>query len=168
MTWCLSVQSRPPMKKPLPAAIDQTRYGTATFLIFFQCLSAWEETSRDCGKLSNEVNPCSGLLAVAGCCLSEPGLNYVHLGKFRRCLEARFGQYRQLSGGKYNISSQVFETEKKLRLLSTLKLKLKEKEITLTNFEQDWNEFGGVPNDSNEQPVLPSNDDFVKVEEIYP
>ena len=57
------------------------------------------------------------------------------MGKFQTdSLEARFGQYRRLSGGKYNISlSQVYESEKKLRLLSTLKLKLKDKEITLAN-----------------------------------
>ena len=92
------------------------------------------------------------------------------MGKFQTdFLEARFGQYRQLSRGKYNISlRQVFQSENKLRLLSTLKLKLKEKDMTLTNFEQDWNEFGRVPNDSNEQPVLLCHDDFVKVEEIYP
>ena len=73
------------------------------------------------------------------------------LGKFQTdCLEARFRQYRQLSGGKYNISlRQVFESEKKLHLLSTLKLKLKEKDITLTRFELNWNQFGRAPNDSN-------------------
>jgi len=46
-------------------------------------------------------------------------------------------------------------------LPSTLKLKLKEKGITLTDFEQDWNEFGRVPNDTN--VVLLCDDDFVKV-----
>ena len=44
-----------------------------------------------------------------------------------------------------NISlRQVFESVKKLRLVSTLKLKLKEKDITLTNFDFDWTEL--VPN----------------------
>ena len=138
-------------------------------------LSAWEEIPGDCGKLSKETftalqNTCNGLLAVADYCLSKLGLNYVLLGKFQTdCLEARFGQYRQLSGGKYNISlRQIFESEKKLRLLSTLKLKLKEKDITLTNFELNWKQLDRLLNDSNEQPVLLCNDDFVKVEEYLP
>jgi len=100
--------------------------------------------------------------------LSELGLHYVLLGKFQTdSLEARFGQYRQLSGGKYNISlRQVYESEKKLRLLSTLKLKLKDKGITLVNF--DSNDFVCVPNDSTEQLVLLCDDDFLKVEESLP
>ena len=124
-------------------------------------LLAWEEIPGDCGKLSEETftalwNTCYGLLSVADYCLSELGLNYVHLGKFQTdCLEARFGQYHQHPGGKYDIFlRQVFESEKKLRLLSTLKLKLREKDITSTNFELDWNDFVRVPNDSPEQLVL--------------
>ena len=53
-------------------------------------------------------------------------------------------------------------------MLSTLKLKLKEKDITLTSFELNWNQFGRVPNDSNEKPVLLCDDDFVKGEEYLP
>ena len=89
------------------------------------------------------------------------------LGKFETdSLEARFGQYRQRSGGKYNISlRQVYESENNLRLLSTLKLKLKDKEITLANFDFDWNDFLCVPNDSTEQLVLLCDDDFLKDEE---
>jgi len=90
----------------------------------------------------------------------------VLLGNFQTdCLEARFGQYRQLSGGKFNMSlQQVYESEKKLRLLYTLELKLKEKDITLTNFDFDWSEFVRVPNDSTEQLVLLCDDDFLKAE----
>ena len=109
--------------------------------------------------------PCSSRLLFV-----KAWVNYVLLGKFQTdCLEARFGQYRQLSDGKYNISlRQVFESEKKLRLLSTLKVKFKEKDLTLTNFELNRNQFGRVLNDSNEQPVLLCDDDFVKVEEYLP
>ena len=62
------------------------------------------------------------------------------LGKFQRdSLEARFGQYRQLAGGKYDVSlRQVFECEKKIRILSVLQLTLKNEKITLTDFTFDW------------------------------
>ena len=103
---------------------------------------AWDETPGDCGKLSKETFTelwitCFGLLEVADCCLLELGSNYVILGKFQTdSLEARFDQYRQLSGGECNISlRQIYESDKKLLLLSTLKLKLKDKEITLANFD---------------------------------
>jgi len=133
-------------------------------------LCAWDEIPGDCGKLSKETFTalwitCYGLREVADYCLSELGLNYVLLGKFETdSLEARFGQYRQRSAGKYNISlRQVYESENNLRLLSTLKLKLKDKEITLANF--DWNDFLCVPNDSTEQLALLCDDDFLKDEE---
>ena len=49
---------------------------------------------------------------------------YVLLGKFQTDdLEARFGQYRQMSGACYNISfAQVIESEKKLKTLSIIKV----------------------------------------------
>ena len=136
-------------------------------------LCAWDEIPGDYRKLRKETFTllwitCYGLREVADYCLSELGLHYVLLEKFQTdSLEARFGQYRQLSGGKYNISlRQVYESEKKLRLLSTLKLKLKDKGITLVNF--DSNDFVCVPNDSTEQLVLLCDDDFLKVEESLP
>ena len=51
---------------------------------------------------------------------------YILLDKFQTDhLEERFGQYRRISGDHYNISiRQVFECEKKLRMLSVLKLNL--------------------------------------------
>jgi len=57
-------------------------------------------------------------------------MKFVLLGMFQAdSLEARFGQYRQPSGKKYNISlRQDFDSVKKLSLLATLKLKLKEKD----------------------------------------
>lgn len=39
-------------------------------------------------------------------------------------MEDRFGKYRQMSGGNYHISvMQVLESERKLKMLSVLKLK---------------------------------------------
>lgn len=49
---------------------------------------------------------------------------YVLPGKFQSdMLEQRFSQYRQMSGGNYHISfQQILESEKKLRLCSTIKI----------------------------------------------
>lgn len=51
-------------------------------------------------------------------------MGYVLLGKFQTDnLEARFGQYRQMSGACYHISvKQVLESEKKLKAVSLIKL----------------------------------------------
>ena len=62
----------------------------------------------------------------------------------KSCKE-RFGPYRQLSGDQYNISiRQVFECEKKLRMLSVLKLclPLNNQSINLMNLQEvKWNEM---------------------------
>lgn len=52
-------------------------------------------------------------------------MNYVLLGKFQTDeLEHRFGKYRQVAGGQYDISiRQLYESEKKLRIQSLLTLK---------------------------------------------
>ncbi|XP_023217327.1 uncharacterized protein LOC111619744 [Centruroides sculpturatus] len=57
--------------------------------------------------------------------LNELGAHYVLLGKFQTdMLEARFGQYRQMSGSSYHISvSEIIESERKLKLISLLNMK---------------------------------------------
>lgn len=54
-----------------------------------------------------------------------PDTKNLLLGKFQTDkLEGRFGKYRQLSGSHYHVSvTQVLESEKKLKILSSLKLK---------------------------------------------
>lgn len=61
--------------------------------------------------------------------LSTLKWKYVLLGKFQTDkLEARFGQYRQLSGCNYNVSlQQIRESEKKLKISSLLELHSAEK-----------------------------------------
>ena len=51
-------------------------------------------------------------------------MEYVLTGKFQTDnLENRFGQYRQMAGGNYNITiTQVMESERKLRIKSVLGL----------------------------------------------
>ena len=56
--------------------------------------------------------------------LNKLGMKYILLGKLQTdMIERRFGEYRQLSGGNYNVSvQQVLESEKKLRVSSLLAL----------------------------------------------
>lgn len=66
------------------------------------------------------------------------GMSYILLGKFQTDnLEARFGQYRQMSGGNYNISClQVLESERKLKILSLIRLYSSQKgEFQLKNLD---------------------------------
>ena len=95
------------------------------------------------------------------------------LGKFQTdCLEARFGQYRQLAGAKYDISlRQLYECEKKLRVLSVLQLKINTRDVTLKSFALDWEKFKDeCETDSSicDMPVLLSNEDYASVQDNLP
>lgn len=65
-----------------------------------------------------------GLQDITRYLLEEKGFSYVLLGKFQTDhLEFRFSQYRQLCGSNYHVSvQQILEGEKKLKLVSVLKL----------------------------------------------
>jgi len=99
--------------------------------MFHDWLCAWEQLRLQPrhGCLSKETMCalkhtvlCAKLLAEY--LLRELHCHYVLLGKFQTDnLEFRFGQYRQMSGANYNVSvNQVMESEKKLRILSVMKL----------------------------------------------
>jgi hypothetical protein len=97
------------------------------------------------GKLTKEtftalLHTSRGLLDIVNYCTRDLGARYVLLGKFQTdSLEARFGQYRQLAGGQYDVSlRQIFECEKKIRMLSVLKLKLNGRDLELRDFSFDW------------------------------
>ena len=83
------------------------------------------------------------LLEIAEYCFNELGAKYILLGKFQTdSLESRFGQYRQLAGGKYDVSlRQVYECKKNIRLLTVLKLKLNGVVIHLSDFSLNWELF---------------------------
>ena len=130
---------------------------------FSHWLSKWETENSSSGRLTKETfgalkHTTHALLEIADYCIDELGAEYVLLGKFQTdSLEARFGQYRQLTGGKYDVSlRQVYECEKKLRLLSVLKLKLKnDGDICLSDFEFNWDQYETeIPSPSS--PILVS------------
>ena len=115
---------------------------------FSNWLSTWTDVKEVGGKLTKEtfgalIHTTDALLEISKYCLQELGANYVLLGKFQTdSLDSRFGQYRQLAGGKYDVSlRQVYECEKKLRLLSVLQLKLNNVGISLSDFSMVWNQY---------------------------
>ena len=115
---------------------------------FANWIEEWRSSNTDGGKLTKETFAALGhtthaLLEITEYCIKDLNAKYVLLGKFQTdCLESRFGQYRQLAGGNYEVSlRQIYECEKKIRLMSVLNLKLKGREINLTNFSVDWEEY---------------------------
>ena len=71
------------------------------------------------GKFTKEtctaiVHTSNALFKISEYCLHDLDAKYVVLGKFQNdCLEAQFGQHRQLARGKYDVLlRQVFECEK--------------------------------------------------------
>ena len=132
--------------------------------MFYDWLCAWEKLQLQPrqGCLSKETMFALKQTVLAAKFLSEYLLrdvhcNYVLLGKFQTDnLEFRFGQYRQMSGANYNVSvTQVMESEKKLRILSVMKLVTHSNgEITVRDFiagcraEVDGNETEHKCNDN--------------------
>ncbi|XP_064093175.1 uncharacterized protein LOC135205849 [Macrobrachium nipponense] len=118
---------------------------------FYAWLEIWDETKEFGGTLTKETftalkHTTNAMLEVTKYCLTEFHMEYVLTGKFQTDnLESRFGQYRQLAGGHYNISvRQVFECEKKLRMMSVLKQKLPFHDRAVhvaINDEINWNDL---------------------------
>ncbi|KAJ4446704.1 hypothetical protein ANN_13401 [Periplaneta americana] len=96
------------------------------FLLF---LKVWQSSAIN-GKLSNDTHTAlahtiESLIYMCKYIFHELKWKYVLLGKFQTDkLEGRFGQYRQMSGGNYNVSAeQVLESERKLKLCTVLRMK---------------------------------------------
>lgn len=95
------------------------------------------------GKLTHETftalrHTTNGIMEITKYCIQELKMKYILTAKFQTDkLESRFGQYRQLAGGNYNISvRQVYECEKKLRAMSVF-----EKSLTVNNQRVFLKEF---------------------------
>ena len=125
-TWWSIVNVKTPMKgQRLRNVYEQPLVANDTiskkFLNYLlDWLTNWHAMEGATGKLTKETftalqHTTHALLKVADYCITQLGARYVLLGKFQTdCLEARFGQYRQLCGGKYDVSlRQIFEVEKK-------------------------------------------------------
>ena len=118
---------------------------------FYLWLQVWDENKATNGNLTRETftalkHTTHAIIELTDYCISELKMDYILTGKFQTDnLEERFSKYRQLSGGNYNISiRQVFESEKKLRMMSVLKktLSLNGKSVNLSEFEEiKWDEM---------------------------
>uniref|UniRef100_A0A2L2Y813 Transposable element P transposase n=1 Tax=Parasteatoda tepidariorum TaxID=114398 RepID=A0A2L2Y813_PARTP len=132
-------------QKPLRLNDFSFRYLSA----FLEWLSLWGKAISDTGRLTSETHlalslTTQGIQKICRYCTEELGLKFILAGKFQTdSLEARFGKYRQLAGGQYDISiTQLYESEMKLRLQSTLPLILKSNvfgyvKIDLNNIENE-------------------------------
>ena len=118
-TWRSIVNVKTPMrgKRLLNIFEEPLRkddHKSKQFLYYFlDWLASWNSTSIGAGKLTRETftalqHSTHALLELSSYCLHELGAKYVLLGKFQTdSLEARFGQYRQLS-----VASTTFQSDK--------------------------------------------------------
>ena len=111
-------------------------------------LSTWAEVKNPWGKLPKEtfsalMHTTHALLEISDYCFNERGAKFVLLARFQTdSLKSCFGQYRQFAEGNYDVLiRQVYECERKLRLLSVLKLKLNDAEISLSDFSKSWGQY---------------------------
>ena len=94
---------------------------------FLKWLEAWQNLAGPIGRLTTETinaltRTVNAVIQLSEYALNTLGIEYLLLGKLQTDnLEARFGEYRQLSGANYLVSvQQILESEKKLRIYSVL------------------------------------------------
>ena len=151
------------------------------FSVFCDWLESWNSIFGKNGKLTKETftalhHTIYAFLELTKYCIEELKILYILPGKFQTDhLEERFGQYRRLRGDHYNISiRQVFEREKKLRMLSVLKLNLPFNKqyikIDLKNLQEpNWDEVIEEQEfDSYKFRIDVKEDDINKCREVLP
>ena len=125
-TWWSIVNVKTPWKGTrlrnlfeTPLTADKNSKSRKYFEYFIKWLENWNARSDNTGKLTKETfsalhHVTNALLEISDYCLTKLKANYILFGKFQiDSLEARFGQYRQLAGGQYDVSlRQIYEWEK--------------------------------------------------------
>lgn len=159
----LGIMKRDTFRDPIRTMEDKNIVFLRSFVDW---LDMWEnnESPKRVGKLTKLTYFSLRHTTITIVHLCEYLLNtlkfeYVCLGKFQTDkLEKRFGQYRQMSGGNYHISvKQVLESEKRLKVISLLKLK------SFSHGEFQLQEFLSACEDDKIDGVL----DLSKYEGIY-
>lgn len=134
---------------PLSNKPDDERYQYLDS--FLTWLGRWDSLIENTGKLTKETfralrHTTHAMLEISNYCINELKMSYILAGKFQTDnLESRFGQYRQLSGGNYNISvRQIFECEKKIRMMNVVKhglgLPIQNQKVIFKNFQENIDE----------------------------
>ena len=168
------------MQKPLTNKPSDDRY---KFLNkFLDWIDKWEALPEG-GKLTKETQDALkyttyALIEITDFCINELNFSYILPGKIQTdSLEERFGRYRQLSGSQYHVSiRQIFESEKKLRLLSFLELPLKSNsdyKIVINKVDNDWgsvylHDQGQISNIKDFESIHISDTDLRNVETDMP
>jgi hypothetical protein len=119
---------RDPLKEPFTSVSDERFIFLDNFLAW---LESWKEyaSKNEVGFLTQDTynalrHTTLAMKGLINYILVDIQVPYILTGKFQTDnIESRFGQYRQMAGGNYNISViQIFEAEKKIRVKSLLGL----------------------------------------------
>lgn len=186
LTWWTIMNVKTPLKgirlnNTYAAPLTNDEHDTNFLYLnkFSDWLEMWQSIKDGGGMLSRETytalkHTTHAMIEMTNYCISELNMNYILPGKFQTDnLEARFGKYRLLAGSNYHISlRQVFECEKKLRIMSVLRLTLpiNEKVVPLKLFgETNWE---GMENhslrDLHKLNVEVVKNDFDNCEDVLP
>ena len=142
---------RDPFREPIRSAGDENvtfLKKFSEFLLSWQCLTV-ETSAKHTGKLTQDTflslkHTTETIISLIDYVFQTfKDCKYLLLRKFQTDpLEARFGRYRQMSGSCYHVSvSQVLESEKRLKIMSVLKLKSSScGEFSLKDFSLNFNE----------------------------
>ena len=117
---------RDPLREPIT---KEHVLGIEFLMNFVEYLERWEELLKDGGQgftketFEATIQSCKAASQLAEYLLHDVGFIYVLTAMFQSDpIERRFGWYRQLSGGNYYINvRQIFEGEKKIRILNLVK-----------------------------------------------
>ena len=146
---------------------------------FCKWLEVWDNIQATGGKLTRETftalrHTTHAIIEITKYCTCVLNMRYILTAKFQTDkLESRFGQYRQLAGGNYNISiRQIFECEKKIRIMSVLErnLPIHNQRVVLKNLDTNWEDMERQShlNDIEKFNLTVSQSDIDKCKEVLP
>ena len=145
---------------------------------FLDWLESWKAMCCTTGMLTLETHSALALstnclIEITNYCINELEFKYILTGKLQTDpLEYRFGKYRQLAGGQYNVTlRQILEIEKKLRLRSSVKLMLpiKGEEIIINELPNiNWDELKENKVENTLPEILVTKDDISAINDYLP
>uniref|UniRef100_A0A0B7BJN5 Uncharacterized protein n=1 Tax=Arion vulgaris TaxID=1028688 RepID=A0A0B7BJN5_9EUPU len=120
------MRTRNPFSQPVT---NEDQANLIHLMQFAKWLEAWQHLDGQSSKLTTATfnaltRTMNAVIQLSEYALSTLGIEYILLGKLQTDnIEARFGEYRQLSGANYLVSvQQILESEKKLKIYSVLSM----------------------------------------------